>query len=150
MPKPSRQSSVRPSTVPVVAPFLPLQPYLRWPWNRWNHRNLHVDPCGDAAVAAGFRSRQALPHRRRRRLLRRGGAQDKWGMVFVCFVRAAEGRNTGILKRWRPFRPGAGGWACGVKESNRPPGPCDRSTSPGIIFSTAWSGCLRRTRVHAR
>jgi len=142
MPKPSRQSSVRPSTVPVVARFYPLQPYFAGLGNRWNHRNLHVDPCGDAAVAAGFRSRQALPHRRRRRLLRRGGPQDKWGMFSFALYERLKGRKHRNLKRWRPFRPGAGGWACGVKESNRPPGPCDREYVTGNYFSTLGVGAF--------
>ena len=75
--------------------------------HRRHDRDLHADPRGDAAVAAGQRPGPALPHRRRRQLLRAGRHPGSLGHVLVSAVRAAEGRPAGVRGAdGLPGRPG--------------------------------------------
>ena len=94
--KPARQFSVRPTTVLAVAGFYRCGGTDPGIGNRRDHRNIYLDRCGDAPLVAGFRSRQALPSRRRRRMLRRRGSSGPLGNVFLSLVPAAEGRNSGV------------------------------------------------------
>jgi len=76
----SRQFSLRFATVSIVAGFYAYGGTHAGFGNRWHDCHIHLDSRGYAPLVAGFRSRHALPRRRRRRLLRASGPQDRWGM----------------------------------------------------------------------
>src|SRR5438046_4018974 len=59
--KPAWQYSLCFAAVPVVAGFYRGGGAYAGPGDRWDHGNIHIDPCGNAAVPAGFRSRKTLP-----------------------------------------------------------------------------------------
>ncbi len=115
--------------------------------HRRHHGHLHADPRRHAPLASRLRSRTALPHRRRRRLLRRGQPAGPLGNVFFFAVRAAEDGDAGIRRVGR---------VSGRPTALECPASRRRSRCPAFalrirhrkLFFDAGSARIRRAHVH--
>ena len=97
--------------------------------HRRHHRDLHADPRGDAALAAGRRPGRPVPHRRRRQLLRPGRPSGPLGHVFLSALRALEGRAP-EFEAVAAFQAGGARLSVRREGVDTAAGRCARSSSP--------------------